>query len=160
MRSLVPTITTNGNHDATPMLAAARRLPWGTDTLFDRLLSDFWGAGQPMTPGMGGAPLDIIELDDSIRVCIEVPGIDPDGLEISLTGQVLTLAAEKRDEYDADGSHRAYSERRYGSFRRSIELPCPVDADKVTAEHKNGVVTITLQKSDAARPRRIQIRGA
>lgn len=160
MRSLVPTTTTNGNHDATPMLAAARRLPWGTDTLFDRLLGDFWGAGHPMTQGMGGAPLDITELDESIRVSVEVPGIDPDGLEISLTGQVLTLAAEKRDEYEADANQRSYSERRYGSFRRSIELPCPVDADEVTAEHKNGVVTITMQKSEAARPRRIQVRGA
>ena len=159
MRSLVP-IQTNGSRDAASMVPAARHLPWAPEGVFERLLDDFWGAGRSMMSRTEGALLDVTELEDSIRVCVEVPGIEPDALEISLTGQMLTLAAEKRDEHEADANQRIYSERRYGSFRRSIELPCPVDADKVTAEHRNGVVTITLLKSDAARPRRIQVRGA
>lgn len=159
MRSLVP-IPTNGTQSASPRIATARRLPWGGDDLLERVLEDFRGAGQSMRIRADGAPLDVIELDDSIRISVEVPGIDPADLEVRLTGQVLTLAAEKRDAHAAEASYRTYSERRFGAFRRSIELPCAVDADQVTAEHRHGVVTVTLKKSDAVRPKRIEVRQA
>lgn len=154
MRSLVPS-KANGVIDSG---ASLRTLPWEPDRLFDRLIGDFWGHPSSRLPG--GAPLEIVEQDDVLRVAVEVPGIDPNELEISLTGQVLTLAAEKRDDLDEASGRRTYTERQFGSFRRSIELPCPVDADKVTAEHRFGVVTITLHKSDAVRPRKIAVKMA
>ena len=152
MRSLVPTHT-NGTHAA----RVAGPIAWDTDRLFDRLIGDFWGAGPTTAARPSGAPLDIIELDDSIRVSVEVPGIEPSDLDVSLTGQVLTLSAEKRDDSNEESGARTYSERQFGQFRRSIELPCPVEAGSAKAEHENGVITVMLQKSDAVRPKRISV---
>lgn len=154
MRSLVPT-KSNGTENGTS--AIHRHLPLDANRMFDRLLGDFWGATYPATSQQDGAPMEIIELDDSIQISVEVPGIDPNELDISLTGQVLTLSAEKRDERESDAGHRTYTERQFGSFRRSIKLPCPVEVEQVKAEHKFGVVTITLQKSEAVRPKRIEV---
>jgi len=154
MRSLVPTTRTDdtGTYAGAPL----QRLAWGPDRLFDRLLGDFWG-GAPTPPEAAYGALDVVELDDTIRVSVEVPGIDPKDLEVHLTGQVLTLSAEKRDEHHEESAQRTYSERRYGSFLRAIKLPSSVDAERVSAEHRNGVVTVTLQKSDAVRSKRIEV---
>lgn len=103
--------------------------------------------------------IDVRETADEVVVRAEVPGIDPKELDIQLVGDVLTLTGEKKDEHEANGNGPAYSERRYGSFRRSLRLATPVDADKVRAEHKNGVVTITLTKAESSRPRRIQVKA-
>lgn len=113
-------------------------------------------------PGLLDDPIriDVRETADEVVVRAEVPGIDPKELDIQLVGDVLTLSGEKKDEREASENGLAYSERRYGTFRRSLRLATPVDAEKVRAEHKNGVVTITLTKAESSRPRRIQVRQA
>lgn len=103
--------------------------------------------------------IDVRETADEVLVRAEVPGIDPKELDVQLVGDVLTLSGEKKDEREADESGLAYSERRYGSFRRALRLAIPVEADTVRAEHKHGVVTITLKKAESTRPRRIQVRA-
>ena len=87
----------------------------------------------------------------------EVPGIDPKDLNIQLVGDVLVLLGEKKQ--DKERGARTYSERSYGAFRRSLRLSTPVDADDVKAEHRNGVVTIQLTKTESVRPRRIHIKS-
>ena len=113
-------------------------------------------------PGLLDDPIriDVRETADEVVVRAEVPGIDPKELDIQLVGDVLTLSGEKKDEREESENGLAYSERRYGSFRRSLRLATPVDAEKVRAEHKNGVVTVTLTKAESSRPRGIQVKGA
>ena len=102
--------------------------------------------------------IDVRETADEVVVRAEVPGIDPKELDVQLVGDVLTLSGEKKDEREASES-LAYSERRYGAFRRALRLAIPVEADTVRAEHRHGVVTITLRKAESTRPRRIQVQG-
>ena len=126
------------------------------DRLFDRFLGEFWGDSD----GYGvGYPvrMEVSETDDEIRVHAEVPGIDPEDLEIQLVGDALVLSGEKREPEEQHGT-RTYSERSYGSFRRTLRLSSPVEPDAVKAEHRNGVVTIALTKSASVRPKRIQIK--
>jgi HSP20 family protein len=87
-----------------------------------------------------------------------VPGIEPEKLDVQLEGDVLTLRGEKLDTGASEEGKRTWSERRWGSFARSVQLSCAVDAESVRAEHKHGVVTITLRKADAVRPRRIEVK--
>lgn len=106
------------------------------------------------------APIDVTESENEIRVRAEVPGIEPEKLDVQLTGDVLTIRGEKADASETEEGSRTWSERRYGSFARSVQLPCDVDGDSVRAEHKHGVVTITLRKAEALRPRRIEIQSS
>jgi len=157
MRSLVPTHVRNPrNGDSTDR--ALRPLAFGPDGLFAGLMDDFWGLGRPAA-SEGAAALDVVERDDAITVNLEVPGIDPQDLEIELTGRILTISAEKRDAHEESDGRRTYSERRFGSLKRSLKLPCDVDSEGVAAEHRHGVVTITLPKSAAVRPRRIEVKA-
>lgn len=103
--------------------------------------------------------IDVRETAEAVIVRAEVPGIDPKDLEIQLVGDLLSIAGEKKDERREDERGCVYSERRYGSFRRTLRLATPLDAEKVRAEHRNGVVTVTLAKSEASRPRRIEVQG-
>lgn len=131
------------------------RMDW--DRLFDRLLDDAW---IPAASSSRGLLLDVSETDEQIRVRAEVPGMSPDDLSVSLAGDMLTLSGQKLDEDESQDGNRYYSERQFGSYQRAVKLPCPVDSDHVSAEHKNGVVTITLQKAETVRPKRIAIKPA
>jgi HSP20 family protein len=115
------------------------------DRLFDRFLG---GWGEP--GGLLGDPLrlDVSETDEEIRVRAEVPGIDPEDIDIQLSGDLLTLSGEKKSEAEENGTCH-YSERCYGSFRRTLRLGTPVEPDRIHAEHRNGVVTIRLAKAES-----------
>lgn len=156
MNSLIPwRRTENRTNPNGYAMAPVSHMRWDWDRLFDRLLDDAWTPSL-RSPGM---PVDLAETDETIRIRAEVPGIDPSDLDVSLTGDLLTLSAEKTDETPAEATGHRYSERHFGSYQRTIKLPCPVDPDKVEAAHKNGVVTITLEKAETVRPRRIQVRS-
>ena len=118
------------------------------------LLDGFWNEGD----GASADPLrlDVRETDEHYLVRAEIPGLDPKDLDIQVQGDVLVLSGEKQVERD-ERETLTYSERAYGSFRRALRLPAPIDAEHVQARHANGVVTITLPKADSARPRRIQV---
>lgn len=103
--------------------------------------------------------LDVRETADAVIVRAEVPGIEPEDLDIQLVGDVLSLSGEKKSDRESGEGRLFWSERRYGAFHRTLRLATPVDAEKVRAEHHNGIVTITLTKTESARPRRIAIQG-
>ena len=120
--------------------------------------------GQQAGPGQAGqrawAPaLDIAERPDAYLVTVEVPGVKPEDLDITLEGGVLTVQGERRfqDESTDQQWHRV--ERRYGAFRRSITLPSQVQADKVEASFDNGLLHVLVLKAEAAMPKRIEIRA-
>ncbi len=158
MTNLIPRRRTenshrNGSLQSAPVSSA--RMGW--DRLFDRLLDDAW---IPSSGSAHGLPLDLFESDEQIRVRAEVPGMGPDDLNVSLAGEVLTLSGQKIDQDESQEGTRYYSERHFGSYQRTVKLPCPVDPDTVSAEHKNGVVSITLRKAETVRPKRIAVKPA
>ncbi len=156
MNQLIPWKRSDRQRNGEFQMAPVTQMRSDWDRMFDRLLDDMWGP----TPSSSGMLLDVTETDDDIRIRVEVPGIAPEALDISLAGELLTLSGEKTDEEQGQHGKRTYSERHFGAFQRTIKLSCPVDPDKVKAEHRNGVVTITLQKAETVRPKRIKIKTA
>ena len=103
--------------------------------------------------------VDIHETTDSFVIDAELPGIDPDKVDISVEGDTLTLRGERQSvqESDADTFHRV--ERRFGSFARSIVLPQTADSERIEAAFDKGVLTITVPKAERAKPRRIEVKA-
>ncbi|MCI0341045.1 MAG: Hsp20/alpha crystallin family protein [Planctomycetales bacterium] len=105
-------------------------------------------------------PLSVCETPETVVVTTEVPGVDKESLDISITGNQLVLKGEKREESDEKGKTWHHIERSYGAFARSVLLPAPVDPTAVEAETKDGVLTVTVQKRAEAMPRKIAIRAS
>lgn len=134
----------------------------------DRLFDDFGTSRWPV-PGamrlMADMPpvpaMDLVESDGSYEITVELPGIDVKDVELKVRDDMLTLRGEKREESERKDKDFHVSERRYGSFQRSLRLPPDADAGKVAATCANGVLRITLPKSETARAReqKIEIRG-
>lgn len=102
--------------------------------------------------------LDISETKDNLVVKAEVPGMDPKDINISLANGLLTIKGEKRQEKEEKDENYHVMERSYGSFSRSIQLPREVKSDRIEASYKNGVLRITLPKSEEARRKEIKIK--
>ena len=94
---------------------------------------------------------------DEIIVKASVPGIKPDDLDITLTGDQLTIKGETKSEEQFEEGSYIRKERRFGSFQRTLSLPASVASDKAKAEFENGVLTLTLPKSEAAKPKSIKV---
>ena len=101
--------------------------------------------------------LDIFEEKDNYVVKVELPGVSKEEVALSLEKGTLTISGERKAETTNESSELYYRERNHGRFERSINLPESVTADKVTAQFKDGVLTVTLPKNEAAKPRRIDI---
>ena len=111
-----------------------------------------------MTTGAWAPPVDIYQNGDQELVLkAELPDISPEDIELNVNNDTLTISGEKRfsNEVKEDQFHRI--ERQYGRFSRSFSLPSSVDATKISAEHKNGVLTVRLPARDEARPRQIKV---
>lgn len=104
---------------------------------------------------------DMVETEDEIIVHVELPGVDPKDMEVNLQERMLTIRGEKRTEQKEEEKGRAYSERFFGSFERRLILPAEVDASKIQAELKEGVLQVHLPKVAPAKPeaRRIEIKA-
>ena len=102
--------------------------------------------------------LDMSETDKEIIVQMEVPGIDPKDIEVTLTNNVLTIKGEKKLERKEEGEDFHRIERRFGTFSRSIRLPVEVNADAVEATYKNGVLKLVLPKTEESRAKRIEVK--
>ena len=100
--------------------------------------------------------LDLYQSNDNVIALIELPGMRKEDIEISLHDGMLTIAGERKMETPG-GEKAERSERYIGKFRRSITLPTRVDANKVSATHKDGILTVTLPKAEEAKPKQIQV---
>jgi len=99
-------------------------------------------------------PVDVTETDKEIQVTVELPGLDEKDIHVSLVRDVLTISGEKKQEKEERQGDYYRAERSYGSFRRSIQLPSQVQADKVDAVFRKGVLTVILPKTEAAQKRK------
>ena len=130
------------------------------DRLFDSFLRTPFS---PLEWSLGGpekwAPaVDVAETDKELTVRAELPGVDPQDLDVSVTGNQLVLRGEKKEtsEIEKDGFRQC--ETRYGSFHRTIPLPDGVDTEQVDAQCANGVLTLRLPKTAAAAAKRIDVK--
>ena len=103
--------------------------------------------------------VDMYETDEAVVVKSAVPGIDPADLDISVTGDVLTVKGETKTEEEVKEENYIRRERRYGSFSRSLSIPVPVVADKADAEFKDGILTLTLPKAEEVKPKAIKVKA-
>jgi HSP20 family protein len=125
-----------------------------------RLLDSAAGAGDTFGDVGAGVfpPMNITQDNDNFYVRAEVPGIKPDELSISAVRNRLSLAGKReiQREHERVSYHR--KERAEGSFNRTVTLPTEIDADKVDAKYTDGILTLTLPKSEEAKPRQIKVR--
>ena len=104
--------------------------------------------------------MDVLEYEHELQARLEIPGIDPDAIEMRVEDNVLTVSGEKRMEEQREKRGYRLVERRYGRFARSFALPRGVDAANVTAECDLGVLTIHLPKAESSKPRTIKIQSS
>lgn len=121
---------------------------------FDRLAQRTLGAG-----GAAGLPMDVIRRGDELVVRVDLPGVAGDKVDVTVENQVLTISAERRADY-VEGDHILLQERFDGVISRRLRVPDWVDADTVTADYVDGVLTVHLPLADKAKPRRVQVNAA
>ena len=128
------------------------------DRLFERFFEPMW----PAMPARGEwePTVDVSETKDAVMVKAELPGVDQKDIAVSLQEGMLTIKGEKHAEKEEKDEQHHRLERSYGAFYRAIPLPVSVEAEKVTATFKEGVVTITLPKAPAAKGTTIPVKAA
>jgi HSP20 family protein len=99
------------------------------------------------------------ETPESVQVRMDLPGIKPDDVNIEIAGNTLRITGERKEEKDEKNKTYHRVERRFGSFSRSVSLPCSVKEAAVNAEHANGVLTVTLPKSEEAKSHKIKVKA-
>jgi HSP20 family protein len=122
------------------------------DRLFEEFDSGFWRAPlQYIATSFGTTPaVDLIETDRAYEVTAELPGLEEKDIEVKLANRTLVITGEKRNEKEETKKDYYMRERSFGSFQRSFTVPDGADLDKVEANFKNGVFTVTLPKTAAA----------
>jgi HSP20 family protein len=128
----------------------------GFDRLFKEAFTPFFGEGEPSTRTWA-PPVDIYENENDIVLKAELPGIDPKDVEVKVEDNTLYLKGERKFEKEVKDENYHRIERSYGSFARSFSLPNSINAEKVKAEFKDGLLTLTLPKREEAKPKTIKI---
>jgi HSP20 family protein len=137
--------------------------------LFEDYTTGWWRPPAAIPATWPGLPewqlspaVDIVEQDGGYRITAELPGIDRNNVEVKVAGGAVTISGEKTEEKTEEKTDSYMSERRYGRFQRSFLLPDSVDADKIEASFANGVLTVTLPKSEKAiaSEKKIEVKAA
>lgn len=130
------------------------------DRLFESFVREPWGVLESRfrTDRPWSLAVDVAETADDVTVRTEIPGIDPNELNISLTGRQLVLSGEKKEKAEKKDGGFYQTETRYGSFHRSITLPDTIDPNAIEADYANGVLTIRIKKTQKTPPRRIDVK--
>ncbi|MCM2373681.1 Hsp20/alpha crystallin family protein [Aporhodopirellula aestuarii] len=144
-------------------MLATRWEPWSELNRLSREMDRLFGRGGNIANSMSGVvtfpAMNVWADNDNLYAEAELPGFVLDDLEIYVTGNQLTIKGERRPPEQEGGTwHR--QERGYGKFSRMIELPGDINSDAVSAEFTNGVLRVTLPKSEAVKPRRINVNAS
>ena len=139
----------------------------GLSTISDRIqrmLNDTLGSVDWQSGDNAAAswipPVDVFEEADNIRITAEIPGVKREDIEISLEGNLLTIHGTKQQESERRTERVHRYERTYGVFERAFTLPASVEPKNIKAKYDNGVLTVTLPKSEKAKPRQIEVEGS
>ncbi len=127
--------------------------------VMDRMFEDAWRPMMESQP-LNSLALDVSETDKAYTLTTELPGVKPEDIHVRLDGDLLTIEGEFRDESSEEKDGRSVmKERRYGRFSRSLRLPHPVDEGQVEANYDNGVLKLSLPKTEAAQPKQIPVKA-
>lgn len=126
----------------------------------DRLFDDAFTRPMGLSEGLGHGPaVDMYQTEDEVVVKAAVPGMKSDDVQISVTGDMLTIKGAVKEETETKEKSYHIREQRWGSFERSLVLPTAVVSDKARAEFEDGVLTITLPKAEEVKPRMITVKA-
>ncbi|HZW07693.1 MAG TPA: Hsp20/alpha crystallin family protein [Phycisphaerales bacterium] len=125
----------------------------------DRLLDRFFTPLEqgPLTGDVWLPAVDVKDKGNEVTVCAELPGLKPEDIDISVSGNTLQIRGERKEEVEDSGSGYYARERRYGAFSRTIELPTGVDAGRIAADYRDGELIVRIPKSEQDKPRRIAV---
>jgi HSP20 family protein len=144
------------------MLTVSRWEPFRDMLTFQNRLNRLLGDSIQAYPGPEGVgswvpPVDVVEEPERLVFRAEIPGVSKDDIDIKVENGTLVLRGEKKLEREVEGETAHRVERFYGTFARSFTLPTTIDAGKIQARYKDGVLELVLPKAEVAKPRRIEI---
>ena len=148
---------------ARTLIPFATRVPRSLDLFrndLDDLFENFFSSANADQPVSGFTPrTNLAETEDAYELSVEVPGMNPDDFNIELNGNELKITGELKNESEEKGKTFHRIERSYGKFHRAFKLASDLDAEKVAAEYKNGILHLTVAKAEAEKPKKIKVNG-
>lgn len=127
----------------------------------DRLFDEFNHVTWPSLATAGASvSMDLAETKDGFELTAEVPGLEEKDVKVSLSDRLLTISGEKAASREETDKNYRFTERSFGAFSRSIELPADVEADKISATLSNGVLKVSVPRSAKAEPKQIEVKRA
>ncbi len=129
------------------------------DTM-DRMFEDtFWRGQMPLVPWSDSTlAVDMYETDDSVIVKAAIPGVKAEDIDVAVTGDILTIKAETKEEQEVKRENYLRRERRYGSYSRAVTLPGGLKSDRAEADYSDGVLTLTFPKAEEVKPKTISVK--
>lgn len=124
--------------------------------LFSRFESGANGVSGDRQPWL--LPMDVIENADGLKLWASIPGVDPKDVNIQIEDHTLTVSGQRRFEDKVEKDNYVWIEQQYGSFSRTVTLPQTADVEKIDARYSNGVLELTVPKTQLAKPRSIQLK--
>jgi HSP20 family protein len=120
-------------------------------------VADLFGQRGGATFSQAAMPMDAFRRGDEFVVCFDLPGVDPDQIDMTVEKNVLTVRAERRPDEQGDDGEMVVAERPRGTFSRQVFLGESLDAERVQATYQDGVLTITIPVAEQAKPRKVQV---
>ncbi len=124
--------------------------------MFDQSISSY--GREPVSARTWAPPVDITETEDAITLHVEVPGINPEDINIQVEGGTITIKGERKFEKEEKGTQFVRTERTYGLFQRSFTLGLPIKQQEVEATYNDGVLTVMLPKAEEVKPKQVQVK--
>ena len=127
----------------------------------DRLFEDSVVRSSGLFPSLRAEQpaVDMYQTDTDVVVKASLPGMKSEDVDISVTGDVITLKGEHKEEHETSEENYFRKEMRYGSFTRSLPIPVPVNVDKAEAEFQDGVLTVKMPKTEESKPKTVKVKG-
>lgn len=123
----------------------------------DNLVNQFWGDVANRNGAAWHPKVDVAQNENEFVLHAELPGMKREDIKVSLEDGVLTLSGERKTEDTTESQSYFHRERTYGQFRRSFQMGKDVQADKISAVYKDGILTVTLPKAEEVKPREIEV---
>lgn len=128
-------------------------------SLMDRAFDDFFNRSPESYNALGSVEVNLLQTENDIIVNASIPGVKPEDIDISISGDTLTLRGEIKEDEEYKDANYHIKEIRQGSFSRSLTLPVKVDADRSKADFENGVVRLTMPKVEEVKPKTITVKA-